>query len=158
MKKICLIILVFWNLSSAQIDVYFPLRTMHLNNEKRDSYIQGEGGNVGIVLGLTSKKINYSVGYVINSFGDASLLGCFGYSFNIGKIKSVISLGLSNGYEYLYKNNINSLDLGDFFERNGIMPVAICSAKLPVYKNMGIQLNLSPVYLNYGVYFDINGK
>jgi hypothetical protein len=118
MKKICLIILVFWNLSNAQIDVYFPLRTMHLNNENRDNYIQGEGGSVGIVLGITSKKINYSVGYVINSFGDASLLGCFGYSFNIGKIKSVISLGLSNGYEYLYKNNINSLDLGDFFDIN----------------------------------------
>lgn len=158
MKKICLIILVFYNLCNAQLDVYFPLRTMHLDNEKRGNYIQGEGGNVGVVLDFTEQKINYSIGYVINSFGDASLLGSVGYSFELGKIKSVISLGLSNGYKYLYKNNMNALELGDFFERNGILPLALCSVKLPVYKNMGVQLNLSPVYLNYGVYFDIDRK
>ena len=53
---------------------------------------------------------------------------------------------------------MNALELGDFFDRNGILPLALCSVKLPVYKNMGVQLNLSPVYLNYGVYFDIDRK
>lgn len=156
--KYIIIAIITLNFSYSQVSVYLPLKTIHLNNDIRDTFVEGEGGNKGIVIGFKERSVTYSLGYIINSYGHASVMVSGGYTFNIGSIENIISGGMANGYEYMYEEGMNGLEVPPLLERNGLMPFILYSVKFPVHNRIGIQLNISPAYINYGVYFNINGK
>lgn len=121
-------------------------------------YVDGEGGDRGIVLSYIPKRINkatFSGGCMINSFGKPSLLLSGGYIFKIEDVESTISVGVMGGYQVLFEDNSNTHKLPPFMEKNGLIPILVYSIKFPVYKNLGVQANVSPVFLNYGAYFNI---
>ena len=68
-----------------------------------------------------------------------------------------ISAGLISGYQKLYETEEQQMKgMPKILRSNNIIPLVIASIRKPIYKNVGIQLNISPVYLNTGIYYKFN--
>lgn len=155
-----LILLLFTCPLFAQFSVYAPLKTNHF--KKSELYAKDEGGNDGAVLSYEKNNMIYSVGYMRNSFGNHSKMILIGYNINKKYIDISFNIGAADGYNvkrtgvveidgrsYTYTEEVETIKNTD------IMPYALIVLRKKVYKNIGIQLNISPLFINYGVYFSI---
>jgi hypothetical protein len=163
MKKQILIglLLLSGMCAKAQMSAYTPLFTRHL--EKNKHYTKHEGGNKGLLLSYERNNQIITGGFLHNSYGDLSIALAYGYTKNIWKMDMSISAGLISGYQKLYEIDSTTIpekqqmkNMPKILRSNNIIPLVIASIRKPIYKNVGIQLNISPVYLNTGIYYKFN--
>tara|TARA_R110002049_G_scaffold83057_1_gene211149 strand:- start:518 stop:991 length:474 start_codon:yes stop_codon:yes gene_type:complete len=141
--------------AKAQVSAYTPLLTRHL--EKSKHYAKHEGGNKGLIISYERNNQIISGGFLHNSYGDLSIALAYGYTKNIWKMDMSISAGLISGYQKLYETEEQQMKgMPKILRSNNIIPLVIASIRKPIYKNVGIQLNISPVYLNTGIYYKFN--
>ena len=154
------------------------------NKWSKALYAPNEGGDSGLVISYTNKKhFTYSVGRIKNSYGTSSNLLMFGYNKNYRHINLTYSIGLADGYgmtyatsaslgetewwynpytylleerDILYNKPRNIMhNLPDVFKNNGVIIIALVTVKVPVIKNLGIQVKISPAYVYAGLYVAI---
>ena len=153
MNKILITLLISVS-SYSQVSFYFPLGTHHFARDYAWRYADNEGGDKGLIISYERKHLIASVGFIRNSFGDSSRLFTVGLKKDYNKFDMSISTGLSDGYErfyYFYPDE----KYPKFFKDNNILPIALITTRVKVYKNMGIQVNISPAYINYGIFIKI---
>tara|TARA_R110000851_G_scaffold40951_1_gene102979 strand:- start:266 stop:760 length:495 start_codon:yes stop_codon:yes gene_type:complete len=164
MKNIILLlaILISANIySQSDISLYVPLNTKHWDGG--ENYTKGEGGNIGLIATKTYNEQIFTLGVLRNSFGKTAFVAGYGITRNYGKINVSFSAGLSSGYKRFTVEKIN--EAGEEYTVNvkpaailkdaGIMIYVIAAIKIPVYKNIGIQFNISPIYINSGLYINL---
>jgi len=168
MKKLILLlaILITVNLhSQSNMSLYLPLHTKHFDGGK--DYTKGEGGNVGIIATKTFRKQIFTLGVLRNSFGKTAFVAGYGLTKQCGKINVSFSAGLSTGHKQFKEDIIKENEDGSLYDSvrtvkpaailkgAGIMIYAIAAIKVPIYRNVGIQFNVSPIYINSGIYLDL---
>ena len=168
MKKLILLlaILITVNLhSQSNMSLYVPLHTQHWDGGK--DYTKGEGGNIGLIATKTFKKQIFTLGVLRNSFGKTAFVAGYGLTRQYGKINVSFSAGLSTGYKRFQKDIIKENKDGSLYSSTrtvkpaailkdaGVMIYVIASIKVPIYRNVGIQFNVSPIYINSGIYIDL---
>lgn len=174
MKKTILILIVIMSVSSysqcskAQdkwngFTFYAPNYTKHYVYDKlfEDSKSGSEGGNVGLVLSYSKNKSHYSIGYMKNSYGDYSKLVMYGYTLAQNrKNQLTINAGLIDNYDVSYGEEKNmkvyKKIYPDVLINNNTLAVIILTYKRDLFRvgksNVGLQLNIAPLYVNAGVF------
>ena len=146
------IILLLLSISAyGQITFYLPLKTNHFDTDELYRYAEDQGGNNGLVISYEYKSVIAAIGSITNSYGKSSGVLLLGYIKSLKNVDLSLSLGLASGYDKMYEIDRESVDI-DFFRRNNFVPVGLFSTRVKVYKNLGLQVNISPLYVNYGIY------
>ena len=158
-----LIALLFTAVCYSQASIYIPANTTHYKDSK--AYAEGQGGNKGFVLSFSDNKRVLSVGVISNSYGDISRVIALGITRKINNLEIIGSVGFADGYEKAYQRiivnngksylNTTPMKMPKILSNNGIMPVGLLSLKLPVKGCYGIQMNISPAYINTGIYLNL---
>ena len=134
----------------SQFSAYFPVATNHVVKAPVEfPYVEGEGGNSGVVLSYDKGIMVYSAGVIRNSFGLTSKLAFIGVKKRLQNVDFILSAGVADGYD------IPKQYRGRFISDKGIAPLVLLSLKKEVYKKIGVQLNISPLYINYGIFINI---
>ena len=166
MKKTILkisILLMSVNMFS-QMSFNIPLNTVHYKN--KDYYKSNQGGSYGLLASYSHKKYVFGLGLIENSFGRVSKIAVLGMNFNKFGANVGFVVGVADNYPKeikpfykisVNKENINRVDVELTTKPVGltILPLAIAFIKIPVYKNMGVQINISPLYVNSGIYINL---
>ena len=141
--------------ANAQLSAYTPLLTRHL--EKSKMYAKHEGGNKGLIVSYQKNNQMLSGGFLHNSYGGFSMVLAYGYTREVWKMDMSISGGLISGYQKLYETEEKQMEImPKILKDNNIIPLVMIAIRKPIYKGAGIQLNISPVYLNTGIYYKFN--
>lgn len=149
-----IIILLISIASYSQASIYLPVNTLHFENGKSYSYAENQGGDKGIVVSYEFKHLSCSVGVVRNSYGNPSKVFTIGYKQSFKDVDVVLSSGVADGYYTIYKRG-NRYGFPEVLAINNMIPVVLLTTRIKVYKNTGLQVNISPVYVNYGIYIKI---
>jgi len=143
--------------SQEELSVYFPFKTKH--TIQHPHIVKGEGGDGGMIVSYSFKKQGIISGGVIrNSFGVNSVLIGGGIYKDLGCYKFVASAGFMSGYRIITMDphtKFLGLSLPNFMKEPGIAPYMLLTMKIQVYKNLGIQINTGPEYVNCGIYANI---
>ncbi len=117
-------------------------------------YAENQGGDRGVIVSYDYKSITGSIGSIRNSYGDSSNVITVGYKKSFKSIDIIASVGISDGYKrfYYYKPVFN---YPEFFVRNNAVPVALITSRIKVFRSIGVQINVSPAYVNYGLFVKI---
>ena len=164
MKKIILVLTILISINSfsqSNISIYVPLNTKHWDGGK--DYTKGEGGNIGLIATKTYNEQIFTLGILRNSFGKTAVVAGYGITRNYGKINVSFSAGLSSGYKRFTVTKIDEngyeypveVKPAALLKDAGIMVYVIAAVKIPIYKNVGVQFNVSPVYINTGLYINL---
>ena len=147
-----LIILILSVNCYAQVSIYQPKNTMHFKQSPR--YVDNQGGDKGLIFTYTNNNIAYSVGAIRNSYGCVSKVATIGFQRDFNRFSTVYSIGVANGYDMVFYRGYEGVFgvLPKFMKSNGIIPIVLATIKIPVYNNIGVQINVSPAYVNTGVY------
>lgn len=119
-----------------------------------------EGGSKGFVLTRSKNGLHFSMGYMENSYGDFSHYSMFGVSVLENK-RSQLSfhIGLANNYKKAYydKDDRELLYriLPHSLAYNSMLPIGVATYKHRITKHAGIQVNVSPVFVNTGLYIQL---
>ncbi len=174
MKKTILTLIVIISLSSYSqcskakdkwngFTFYIPTYTKHFVESKRYdvSSTGSQGGDRGLIVSYSKKKTHYSIGYMKNSYGDWSKLAMFGYTLTQNRSNQLtINIGIADNYAGAYSQEVNMKVYKNIFPEfminNNILGVLALSYKKDIFKvvnsNIGLQLNVSPIYVNAGVF------
>jgi len=153
MNKILIILLVSIS-SYSQVSFYLPIETHHFARDYSWQYADNEGGDKGLVVSYETSSLITSIGFIRNSFGGSSRLFTIGLKKDYNKFDLSLSIGVADGYELFYYFYPDKKYPKSFHD-NGIIPIALISTRFKVYKNIGLQLNISPAYINYGIFIKI---
>lgn len=135
--------------SQSDYSIYIPLKTHHFD-QTLENIIPSEGGSYGLVFSSQKDNYVYSVGFIENSYGKVSFIGTAG----IYGLYQDTEFSLHGGLATNYKDGFYSKQGKEsIFGRNGIMPVLLLTIKKDVYKKIGVQINVSPAYVNGGIYY-----
>ena len=127
---------------------------MHYSDDYWQETKESEGGNRGVIASYDYKGIIGSLGVIKNSYLRTSVMATLGYNIKFKNIDNIFSVGLANGYQ----EGDHKMNLSNWFNRNGTIPFVVYSCKVRVYKSIGFQLNISPVYINYGVAISLDSN
>lgn len=177
MKKTILTLIVIISMSSYSqcskakdkwngFSFYTPMYTKHfVESERYDvSNIGSEGGDRGLVVSYSKNKLHYSLGYMKNSYGEWSGLALVGYTLAQNRNNQLtVNIGLANNYAGAYSQEVNMEVYKKMFPevmiKNNILGVLALSYKKDLFKivnsNVGLQFNVSPIYVNAGVYLKL---
>lgn len=147
-------LLLFTTVCYSQVSLYFPSNTLHFDKDMLWQYQSNQGGDRGIIASYEIKHVILSAGVIRNSYGEPSKVFTAGLVHDYKYFDVSASLGVADGYNKLYRYNPNAA-IGDFFKVNKIVPVGLLVLRVKVCENMGVQVNLSPAYVNYGFYIKI---
>ena len=139
----------------AQYSFYLPKQTVHYYSDP--SFAENEGGDVGLIFTYNNGNLALSAGVLRNSYGVNSLVCMIGLEKSLKGFKIGLDVGLSSGYDLLFDKRVFTEQLLDkitpkLLKDNGIIPLALVHVKIPLYKNSGLQVNISPAYINTGFY------
>lgn len=152
-KAITILSIVISALTYSQVSIYAPLGTKHF--EKSTHYAKNEGGNKGLIMSYRINSKVISGGFLHNSYGDLSFMGAYGYVKDFGQVEISGSIGLISGYKKLYATKKEQMSgMPKIMRDNYIVPLVVVSIRKSIYKNVGIQLLVSPTYVNTGIYFN----
>lgn len=138
----------------SQITLNFPLNTIHFEESKY--FTEGQGGSKGLVISWTKKHFTAGAGFYENSYGRTSKLIVGGYAFLYKNVDFSVVGGIADNYPQGVKEVMVS-----FFETkeelygSRIMPMLMFTSKIQIYNNFGVQINVSPLFINTGVYLNI---
>lgn len=159
MKKLLILTLFLCFQGFSQVSFYVPVNTKHFVYSEKIPYVKGEGGNAGLLASYTVKNIIFGGGVMRNSYGYISRVAYIGVTRSINKISLSSVAGFADGYPHYGEENKHK---GGgrilLLHTNKITPVLLLVIKIPIYKGFGTQSNISPVYVNTGLYLDINFK
>ena len=151
-----LIILLLSVACYSQVTISIPLNTIHY--KKSEYFAPNEGGSRGLIVSWTKNHLTIGTGVFENSYGRNSKLLVGGYAF----IYKDVSFSLVGGVADNYPNEVKEIPvLGSYFETKKLIkgsqltPMLMLTSKIRVYKNFGIQVNISPLFVNSGVYLNI---
>jgi hypothetical protein len=152
MKNLIIALLIATSLSAQErLSIFVPKQTVHFD-KSLVNIIPSEGGRYGIVASYTLKNcLVHSAGIFENSYGDLSPVYTFGWI--TGTLKSSLSfhIGVAGNY---FKAHTDKSE-GSFLRTTGLMPVTLLTYKWYFHEHVGLQFNLSPIYLNVGIVFKI---
>ncbi|UXQ88815.1 hypothetical protein [Tenacibaculum phage Larrie] len=154
-KRIILIIYLLTSFSifsqRGEVSIHVPLKTFHFSR-KIPKVVPWEGGNYGAIVSVKSNKFIYSGGFIENSFGKISFVGMFGVYKDFEGLELSFNVGLASNYKDAYfDSKYADLFLADI----SAIPVALGVVKIDLIKNFGLQLNISPYYVNSGIYLNL---
>lgn len=152
MKNLIIALLITSSLSAQErLSIFVPMKTVHFGSNLIN-IIPSEGGRYGIVASYALKnKLVVSTGVFENSYGDLSPVATFGWF--TGTLKSSLSFHIGVAGNYFKAHTTK--DEGNFLKRTGLMPVTLLTYKWYFHERVGLQFNLSPIYLNVGIVFKI---
>lgn len=142
--------------------IYAPQYTKHFTPHKLYA-IQAngsEGGSEGFLITRSSKGMHFTMGIMQNSYGDFSKYGMFGLSIKeTNKMQLTAHIGIADNYNKAYWDR--SLRkalykaLPDTLADEGFIPIATITAKYRITKHVGVQANISPSFVNTGIYVQL---
>lgn len=138
----------------SQVSIYIPVTTHHYNRDMLWQYADNQGGDKGLVISYEYKSIVASVGSIRNSYGGSSNLFTVGLRKYYSGIDLSLSVGVADGYKrfyYYYPDN----KFPRIFKSNNSVPILLLTSRIKVYNNVGLQINISPSYINYGFYIKL---
>jgi len=138
----------------SQVSLYIPYETHHFDRDFIWQYADNQGGDKGLVVSYEISNLITTIGCIRNSYGGSSNLFLIGFKRDYNKFDVSLSIGGADGYKRFYKYYPNK-PFPKFFKDNYIVPVALFTTRIKVYNNIGIQVNISPAYINYGFFIKI---
>ena len=142
--------------------IYAPQYTKHYKGYKLyDVKANGsEGGSEGFLLTRSSKGLHFTLGIMENSYGDFSRYGMFGVSLKETKSFQVSAhIGYATNYNKAYFSKKNSDRLYKYLPLSmadaSYMPLFTMTYKHRITKNVGVQINISPSFVNTGLYVQL---
>ena len=174
MKKLIIILVVIVsNTIDAQcskltqwegFSFYVPQHTQHFNKSERydvNGIFNSQGGNLGLAITYSKSKKHYSFGMIRNSYGDWSKFATVGVNlFENSKNQLTLNLGIADNYKGSYSQKVNR----DIFEKvfpkfmvnNEMIAVLMATYKRDLINigktKIGLQVNVSPIYVNTGIF------
>ena len=154
-----LIIALFVTVSCySQLTVSIPLNTIHF--EKSQFFTRNQGGSKGLVLSWTKNHFTAGTGFFENSYGGMSKLLVSGYAFKVKYIDFSLVGGIADNYPKGVKTIKEPYGLYFYKEKevlygSRLVPVLMLTTKIKIYKSLGVQINISPAYVNSGIYVNI---
>jgi len=144
------------------LSIYFPKYTKHyesstaFDNQKNGS----EGGSRGFLATYSTKLTHYTYGKMENSYGSFSHYFLLGKTLKTFKTSQLsLHVGVADGYEASYADKgvaeVFNKYLPKVMVNNDMMPMIALVYKQKLYKGIGIQLNVSPVFVNTGIYVQL---
>ena len=142
--------------------IYAPQYTKHYApNKMYDVKENGsEGGSEGFLITRSSKGLHFTLGVMENSYGDFSTYGMFGVSIKETKSFQISAhVGFANNYNKAYYSRSNAKrlykHLPQSMARMSMMPLATATVKVRITNRIGVQANISPSFINTGVYVQL---
>jgi len=142
--------------------IYAPQYTKHYKGSRMYSVKANgsEGGSEGFLLTRSSKGLHFTLGIMENSYGDFSRYGMFGVSLKETKSFQVSAhVGYANNYNKAYYIEKNSDRLYKYLPesmaRESYMPLFTMTYKHRITRNVGVQVNVSPAFVNTGLYVQL---
>ena len=142
--------------------IYAPQYTKHFSSHKLYHIKENgsEGGSEGFLLTRSSKGLHFTLGIMENSYGDFSRYGMFGVSLKETKRFQISAhVGIADGYDIAYYDRSNSRDLykyiGETMADERFMPLVSLTYKHRITRHIGVQVNVSPAFVNSGLYVQL---
>lgn len=139
--------------------IYAPQYTKHYTHSKRYAIQKNgsEGGSEGFLITRSSKGMHFTMGIMQNSYGDFSKYSMFGVTLKEGsKAQLSAHIGIADNYNKAYCSRKSSKllykYLGDTMANERYMPLVSLTYKHRITKRVGIQVNISPMFVNSGIY------
>ncbi len=138
----------------SQVSLYVPCETHHFNRDYLWQYADNQGGDKGLIVSYEISNLITTIGCIRNSYGGSSNLFLIGFKRDYSKFDVSLSIGVADGYKRFYVYYPKK-PFPKFFKDNYIVPVALLTTRIKVYNNIGIQVNISHAYVNYGFFVKI---
>ena len=142
--------------------IYAPQYTKHYKASKRYAVQKNgsEGGSEGFLITRSSKGLHFTMGIMQNSYGDFSKYSTFGVTLKeCNKAQISAHVGLADNYNKAYYSQKNSRllykHIGETMASESFMPILSLTYKHRITKNMGVQVNISPMFVNTGIYVQL---
>ena len=142
--------------------IYAPQYTKHYapNRMYAVQANGSEGGSEGFLITRSSKGMHFTMGIMQNSYGDFSKYAMFGLSIkegNKGQLSAHAGIADNYGKAYCNWRNAETLHkyLGETMARERYMPLVSLTYKHRITKRVGIQVNVSPMFVNTGLYVQL---
>ena len=142
--------------------IYAPQYTKHFKgNEYFAVKANGsEGGSEGFLITRSSKGLHFTLGKMENSYGDFSTYGMFGITLKENnRFQLSAHIGYADNYNKAYFNKKNSKMLykllPESMARHSYIPVASLTYKYRITRGLGVQVNVSPAFVNTGIYIQL---
>ena len=126
--------------------------------------LNSEGGNAGLAITWSTEKMHYTIGNIRNSYGDWSNFTMIGITARQNvKSQWTLNLGVADNYDVSYTQKVNR----EFYEKMFpkvlvknkmvIVPMATYKRKVATFlgSSVGLQVNLSPIYVNAGLFIKL---
>jgi hypothetical protein len=142
--------------------IYAPQYTKHYKGSRMYAVKANgsEGGSEGFLLTRSSKGLHFTLGIMENSYGDFSRYGMFGVSLKETKSFQISAhVGYATNYNKAYLSKKNSAKLYKYLPESmadaSYMPLFTMTYKHRITKNVGVQVNVSPMFVNTGLYVQL---
>lgn len=142
--------------------IYAPQYTKHYKASKRYAVQKNgsEGGSEGFLITRSTKGMHFTMGIMQNSYGDFSKYSTFGLTLKEGnKAQLSAHVGLADNYNKAYHSQKNYRllykHLGETMASESFMPILSLTYKHRITKHMGVQVNVSPAFVNTGLYVQL---
>lgn len=142
--------------------IYAPQYTKHYKASKRYAIQENgsEGGSEGFLITRSSKGLHFTMGIMQNSYGDYSKYAMFGVSIkegNTGQLSAHVGMADNYNKAYYSRKNYSRLYrfLGQTLAGESYMPLISLTYKHRITKRVGVQVNVSPSFVNSGLYVQI---
>ncbi len=142
--------------------IYAPQYTKHYapNRMYAVQANGSEGGSEGFLITRSSKGMHFTMGIMQNSYGDFSKYAMFGLTIkegNKGQLSAHVGIADNYSKAYYFKKNSDLLYkyLGDTMASESFMPLVSLTYKHRITKHVGVQVNVSPMFVNTGLYVQL---
>lgn len=142
--------------------IYAPQYTKHYKGSKLYAVQANgsEGGSEGFLITRSTQGMHFTLGRMQNSYGDFSNYALFGMTIKETKRAQLsFHLGLADNYNKAYwHSNTRELlykILPYSMHKNDMMPIASFTYKHRITKHLGVQVNISPAFVNTGLYVQL---
>jgi hypothetical protein len=142
--------------------IYAPQYTKHFKASSNYAIneIGSEGGSEGFLITRSSKGLHFTMGIMENSYGNFSKYGMFGMSIvETNKIQLSAHIGVADNYNKAYWDRKTCDMLYKYLPYSwayeSLMPIAVMTIKHRITEHVGIQVNLSPAFINSGIYVQL---
>ena len=142
--------------------IYTPAHTKHFSSNPLydNSRLGSEGGSEGFLITRSSRGLHFTMGIMQNSYGDYSKYLMFGFNLSESNTSQLsIQLGVADNYGKAYLDEVNARLMSRYLPstmvKNSRIPIVTATYKVRLTNLIGLQFNLSPAFINSGLYIQI---